>query len=274
VSGSRPAAAGGVDVEVTPDAEPIVTDADLRAALGPRLARVERPAGPVLVVVERARFDRLRVTTRAAHSGERTSEVLVGSRRGAEAARLAALVAVDLVAVSPEDLSAPELAAAAPREGRWLLGLGLQGGRGLAGAAGFEPTASITLLAGSSVGAGVSVGYATTAGERGELYARMHAFPLRAYLRLSAGRFAFQAGPLVRPFLATGGADREARVLFGGAAAARLELPLAGAFGAAVALGAAVVPRRVDVRVAGRRLFVTEAILPFAGVSLTWRDRR
>jgi hypothetical protein len=207
----------------------------------------------------------------AIDTGGRRIEAEVGPRTGREAARLVALLVIDV--------SLPSLALAeergAPAPGRLSLFATpcLNFGLSDAGVS-FEPTLGMQWRLADRLGLVLSLGYARALAvdRAGARVLTFDTVPLRAGLAWSVGSFGLQAGLLARGFRAAG-VVAALGTRQGGWAAASWSLPLRGALRpfAIVALDAYAEKLRLDR--AGRPMLSAGYLAPWAGLGLAWNGQ-
>ncbi len=243
------------------------SEEELAAAVALRLPLTEGPRG-LQVLVGGSGPGRVRL---AAAGRER--QAWIGERRGPAAARVVALLVVDLARAERLPTAALSLAGGdgtAASTGRWELGLtgGLDLGVADVGPV-FSPGGHLRWALGPRLGV---VGRLSYAGARAELRGTgeavsLHALPARVGLTARAGRFVAEAGAAVR-LLITNGLARRTLARTGAFVAmqvelARLEGVAAFAFGALDAYGS-----KLEVRVAGRPVLASGYVAPVVGLGL------
>jgi hypothetical protein len=263
------------------DAQAPVSAGEVQAALALRASLVtESTVDAVDVVVTSPEPGQLEITTEG-----RLRRVELGAATGADAARLAALIIVDVVrsGAGPFPAPAPVTGTATrppPATGgsRWAVaasvGLGVRttdAGPGLA--PGLELRLALggrgrVLLAGAFERAEVAI----DGGARGGVLA-MTSIPVRAAAGLRFGWAEVRAGVVARPYWLTG-IDARSGTQWGGFVAGVAELPTHGPLAAFAVAGVDLVPRPVAFVVGEQRILTFQTFAPFFAVGGVWRGRR
>jgi hypothetical protein len=235
---------------------------ELAEAVALRAPLTAESAGAVTVAITSGGPGRV-----AIGSGGRRVEAEVGNRTGREAARLVALLVIDVSRSAPAEEEAAEVA---PARLSLFLAPSLNFGLSDAGVS-LEPALGLQWRLAGPLGLVLSLGYARAqAVDRGG--ARVMTFdsvPIRAGLVRALGPFGLQAGLLVRGFRASA-AVSTLGARQGGWAAATWSLPLKGTLRpfAIVALDAYTERLRLDR--AGRPVLSAGYLAPWAGLGLAW----
>lgn len=199
-----------------------------------------------------------------------TGEVFVGDRRGRAAARLVALLAVDLMAPAGADMdlgaTAPALASKVSLP---FLGVDLSAGATSVGAA-FGLALALS-WSWSSVGsielqAGLSQATAQAPGSTDSL--RLRSVPVRLSGVAQWGAFAVLGGPILRPWFV--GDAGKAQGLMPGLGVALAFTPFASwSVRPAVRVGVDAYTERLDLRLGGQRVLTTPWLVPWVGVGVS-----
>jgi len=269
-----------------------VSAGELQAALGLRLPVVTEPSvDAVEVTVTSPQPGQLEIATEG-----RLRRVELGAATGADAARLVALIIVDVVrsAAAPFPSAAPVMGvtAAGPRSGAMgpplavaaALGMGV---RTTDAGPGFAPGLEVRLdlglrgrllLSGALERAEVTVNGRPGAGG-GVLAAT--SVPLRAGAGVRFGWAEVRAGAVARPYWLTG-IDAQSGALWGGFLAGVVELPTRGRLAAFAIAGldfvprpvAFAFPRPVALAAGDQRILTFQTFAPFFAVGGVWRGGR
>jgi hypothetical protein len=233
---------------------------ELVAALALRLPEIP---GPFTVTVVPAGLNRV-----AVEAGGRRLEIETGDQTGREAARLVAVLVVDVVAKGP----GAGQGAGARRPGR--LSAFVAPGVGFAisdAGATFAPVAGAGWRLGGRTRALLSIGYARSRVEdgAGTEVISLDAFPVRAGLGVRVGPIEVQGGGLVQGFRVSGRASRTG-MRPGGWLAASWTMPGGGWARPFLAAGTDLLAEGLELRAAGRPLLSAGHLAPWAAAGLAF----
>jgi hypothetical protein len=192
-------------------------------------------------------------------------EAQLGEKTGPEAARLVAVLLVDVV-------RSPLRIEASPPVGAFSVLLAPALSFAVSdGTASFEPTLGVGLRLTDRVRLLLTVGYARAevADKTGALALILDTVPARAGLGLAVGPFELQAGALARGFRAAA-VSSTLGVRPGGWLAAVWPLPLALPVRPFVIVAADLYAERLELRRSGQRLLTAGHLAPWAGLGLAW----